>query len=302
MTEKKKIDVYAIVTEKIIEQLEKGKIPWRIPWEYSQQQNLVSKHAYRGVNIILTSAAAMTNGWKSPYWLTFNQARKIGAKVKKGSKATLVTFWKILKFKDKDKNTGEDTVKVIPFLRYYNVFNVEQCELPENWEKKIADLKADHEEISDCEEITKGYLNNEKLKMVHDDMNRAFYSPIDDFVNVPPLNSFKKREEYYSTVFHELAHSTGNPKRLKRFDYTEKINPFGSQDYSKEELVAEITAAMLCGITEIEQKTIKNSAAYIQNWLNVLQDDRKFFVQAAGKAQKAADYILGTTVEDSEEE
>lgn len=299
MKEKARKDVYEIVTNEIISELEKGKIPWHIPWNLTAHQNLVSHYHYHGINTVLLAISSMRSGYKLNYWLTFNQARNIGAMVNKGEKASLVTFWKMLSVKEKDRESGEEKEKHIPLLRYYNVFNVDQCTFDEKWEKKIEALKGIKPElIASCEEIQKSYLARENLKLVNTETSRAYYSLTHDYINIPPIEAFSVTEEYYSTSFHEIVHSSGAPSRLKRFAITDSIAAFGSTDYSKEELVAEIGAAFLCGLTGIKNKTIKNNTAYIQNWLNALENDKRMFVSAAGKAQKAVDYIIGTESEE----
>jgi antirestriction protein ArdC len=157
----------------------------------------------------------------------------------------------------------------------------------------------DNNPIEEAEKIVEGYKDSPKI--VNKDDNRAYYNPFFDFINMPVMGKFNKVEEYYSTIFHEMIHSTGHTNRLKRLD-NQKSAAFGSEDYSKEELVAEFGAAMLCGIAGIENSTIENSTAYIQSWLKALRDDKTLAVKAAAQAQKAADYILGTMFQEEEGE
>lgn len=281
--------VYDIVTEKFIDQLKQGTIPWKQPWSGLAAANLVSKKEYRGVNVFMLWGKP----YKSPYWVTYKQARNLGGNVKAGEKATMVVFWKMLE-KDEVSASGEKRVKKIPLLRYYNVFNVEQCEgIPA--EKIPPTSQRKHEPIAEAEAVVKGYENPPSIG--HGG-NEAYYNRFDDHVQVPPPENFKTGEGYYSTLFHELGHSTRHENRLNR-EGKEK----GKESGAMEELVAEMTAAFLaahCGFTEMEQP--ENHVAYIASWLKALQNDPKMVVFAASKAQKAAEYILGKIAKEAPKE
>jgi antirestriction protein ArdC len=276
-------NVYEIVTEQVIKQLESGVAPWRKPWRTELPVNLVSGKPYRGLNVFLLGS----QGYGSRYWLTFNQAAKLGGHIRKGERSSLVTFWHIGEEKIIRNADGIDR-KSKPFLlRYYNVFNVEQTE-------GIADklgLTGASPRVADlaqCEAIVSGMPN----APARTQSDRAWYRPSTDTVGMPARNLFNSSEEFYSTLFHELTHSTGHASRVGR-DGIENLNSFGSESYSKEELVAEMGAAMLCGVTGIAQSTLENSAAYLKTWIERLKSDSKLLVSAASQAQKAADYILG---------
>lgn len=286
---KSKIDVYQIVTDQIIEMLEQGTIPWSRPWQLHCPVNLVSKKAYRGINVFLLDCSARQQGYSSPYWVSYKQAQQLGGHVLKGEKSTIVVFWKFLAFKEKDEN-GETAFKEIPFLRYYRVFNIEQCDIPED--KIPQTSKLDFNPVDQAEEIIANMPNRPGI--TYDGGNRAFYSKLSDSVHLPPRDRFKAEDVYYSTAFHELVHSTGHSSRLNRKTLTDS-HSFGDHDYSQEELVAEMGAAFLCGTCGID-RTADNSAAYIQSWLKALKNDKKMVVQASSKAQKAADYILGNEI------
>ncbi|WP_238456636.1 ArdC family protein [Desulfotruncus arcticus] len=215
-----------------------------------------------------------------PYLSLFQEA---GGKVKKGAKSHLVVFWKLLE-KENEENSE---LEKIPLLRYYRVFELSQTE---GLESKRKDAETfDHDPIEAAEKIIEGYPSRPQITFAS---GQAYYSPLKDSISVPALKDYQKPEEYYSTLFHEAIHSTGHKTRLNRATLT-NMAAFGSETYSKEELVAEIGAAMLCGKAGIENKTLDNSAAYIQSWLRVLKQDSRMVVLAAGQAQKAADYILG---------
>jgi antirestriction protein ArdC len=241
--------------------------------------NLVSGRAYRGLNTFLLGS----QGYASRYWLTFNQANKIGGHVKKGEHSSLVTFWHIGEEKIKSDGT-----KSRPFLlRYYRVFNLTQTEgIAEKLELGNASPRVPS--IEGCEAIVAGMPNAPKMEQ----SNAAWYRPSSDTVGMPARPLFNSAEEYYSTLFHELTHSTGHASRIGR-EGIEQLNTFGSESYSKEELVAEMGAAMLCGVTGIAPATLQNSAAYLKTWIARLKSDSRLLVSAASAAQKASDYILG---------
>lgn len=271
-----KQSIYEMVTERIMEQLEKGVIPWRKPWVNGGAVNWKTQKPYRGINVMLLGEGE---------YATFKQIKEAGGKVKKGEKSSIVVFWKWL---EKENEESGETER-IPLLRYYRVFEINRQ--VEGLESKRAFETFEHDPIEQCEGIVDGFINKPEIFNVRDG---AWYKPWDDYVNVPPMNDFQKVEEYYSTLFHELIHSTGHKDRLNR-DGIMKMNRFGSEDYSKEELVAEIGAAMLCGQARIDNHTIENSGAYIQSWLKKLKDDKTLLVSAGAQAQRAADHILGVT-------
>lgn len=281
--------VYEIVTAQIIEQLEKGQIPWHKPWNSAEgmPRNLVSKRAYRGINVWLLAG----RGYESPYWVSFKQCKDLGGTVKKGEESTLVVFWKFLDVPDtvEGQEPDENTpTRTIPLLRYYRVFNVEQCE---GLEKHIPqpEKPKTFNALAEAEKIVEGYQN--KPRITHGQAG-AYYRPSADLVGMPHRTSFENPEEYYSTLFHELTHSTGHKDRLARFE-TDEVAAFGSETYSKEELIAEMGASYLSNEAGILQRTIENSAAYIRGWLKRLQDDKRLIVTAAAQAQKAVDHIRG---------
>ena len=272
----KKQSVYDIITERIMEKLRQGEIPWRKPWNTFPAVNWDSQKAYRGLNQLLLEPGE---------YATWNQVKKAGGHVKKGAKSEIVTFWKLLKFAGSDAD-GEMEVKQIPFLRYYRVFNIRDCEGLES-KQKVETF--DHDPIEEAEKIIEGYQDCPPITFAP---GRAFYRPSADTISLPDKSDFGKVEEFYSTLFHEAVHSTGHKNRLNRPGVAELVAK-GGHEYSKEELIAEIGAAMLCGQARIEQETLDNSTAYLQSWLGALQGDNRMIVQAASAAQKAADYILG---------
>jgi antirestriction protein ArdC len=282
------VNVYEMVNQRIMELLEQGTIPWRKPWnvETGQPKNLISKRHYHGVNAFLLACSP----YGSPYWLTYKQAVEKGGHVKKGEKSSLVVFWKWIDRKgavdSEDVDACDAGTGKIPLLRYYNVFNLDQTEgidVPTTIETKNIFTP-----IEKAEQIVSGMPL--KPEILHGG-SKAAYSPSFDRIKMPQKQTFNTPEEYYCTLFHELSHSTGSEKRLARKSLME-VTGFGSHEYSKEEMVAEMSSAFLCAFAGIEQKTLENSASYIASWLKVLANDKKMLVMAAAQGQKAADYIL----------
>lgn len=283
-----KSDVYQIITDRIVEMLENGVAPWRKPWNYGIDggpRNLVSKKHYQGINAFLLACSPHT----SPFWMTFKQAKDMGGNVRKGEKGTPVIFWKIY---EKEDESAEDGKKRLPVLRYYTVFNADQCEGIKAPKDDLSEWP-EHERIERAEAIQLAMPNRPAVTYGG---GRAFYRPSTDTVTVPELKRFENPEEFYSTLFHELAHSTGHQSRLNR-DGVTGFNFFGDKDYSKEELIAEMTAAFLCGHCGIESATLENSAAYLQGWIKTLKGDKKLAITAAAHAQKAANYVLNIKAE-----
>jgi antirestriction protein ArdC len=278
-------DVYTIVTDRIMAALERGTVPWHRPWsgQANAPRNFVTTRGYRGVNVFILSATASSAGYSSPFWATFNQIRGLGGHVKRGERGTPVVFWKVNERQTETEDGGED-VERYAVLRYYVVFNVKQCEglrVPVLSGRTV-------EPIGECERIVAGMPNP---PAIHHGGNQAFYRPSTDSVTVPAREAFETAESFYSVLLHELTHATGHPKRLNRSGIA-NLEAFGSHAYSREELVAEMGAAFLCGHAGIAQRTVDQSASYIATWLRVLANDRRMVVMAAGQAQKAADYIL----------
>jgi len=269
--------IYGMITNRMIELLEKGVVPWRRPWKVGGAVNWKTQKSYRGINTLLLEPGE---------YASFKQVSEAGGKVKKGESGQMVIFWTWI---EKEDVNGKNVA--FPFLRYYTVFEVtKQCE---GLTSKRNENTFDHDPIMEAEKICAGYIDAPPVRFVS---GRAFYRPSDDIVSIPPLRDYEKPQEYYSTLFHEHVHSTGHAKRLKRQGIT-ALSAFGDESYSKEELVAEIGAAMLCGVAGIDNSTMENSAAYVAAWLRKLKNDKQLIVQAAGQAQKAADYILGTNIE-----
>lgn len=293
MTKKQRKDVYQMITDLIVEKLEQGTVPWHKPWNGVDDipTNLKSKKAYRGVNSFWLHMVREMHGYRSPYWVSYKQAKEMGGQVRKGEKSTMVVYFMWLEVED-EKNKGKK--KRIPLLRYYNVFNVDQVDGIEDRIPELKQMLNDNERIAACENIVDSYVQQDGSVKVDLKLgsSRACYTPSTDTITMPELAQFDSSEAYYSTMFHEMVHSTGHPSRLNR----DMSTSFGSKSYSKEELVAEMGAAYLCGTAGIDTHYDSN-AAYISSWLKRLKQDSKLIVQAAGQAQKAADCILGVSWE-----
>ena len=273
------MDIYAEITNRIISEMETGIIPWQKPWVASGGcVSYATGKPYSLLNQMLLG--------RPGEYATYQQVQAAGGYVRRGEKAHMVVFWKFLQ--KEDEETGE--VKEIPFLRYYNVFHIDQCEGLKAKHSKPLPQSAEADQK--VESIICGYLKSSGVRMTHQQGDRAFYRPSDDTITLPLLAQFHETAEYYSTAFHELIHSTGHISRLNRL---EKTAFFGSEAYSKEELIAEIGASALVNVAGLETPdSFKNNASYIQNWLSVLRNDKRFIVSASGKAEKAVALILGS--------
>lgn len=279
------INVYELVTNRIIEQLENNIIPWEKPWSGTIDGafNRVSKKPYSILNQILLKYGGE--------YASFKQWKDLGGHIRKGEKSEIIVFWKMYPIKEK-QDDGTEIIKTIPLLKYINVFHISQVDGVEPLKQKVTH---DIEPIDKAEKILNDYWNRENITIEHVKGDKAFYSPMFDKIQLPLFEQFKQSEEYYSTAFHESVHSTMKTSRCNRQeDKKGKVVSFGSEEYSKEELVAEVGSAQLMNIVGIETtKSFRNSTAYIQSWLKVLRNDNKFIVSASSKAEKAVNYILG---------
>jgi antirestriction protein ArdC len=281
------MNVYEIITSRILDSLKSGVVPWRCPWSVETPRNLVSGREYRGVNVLLLQSAAFS----SPHWLTFKQAKDVGGSVKRGERGCPVVFWKIYDKADRASADGERDRRFL--LRYYTVFNIAQTE---GIEAPALRARSAFDPIGACEAIVAGYPDPPTI--VHGG-GRACYSPALDRVQMPGRESFGAPAEYYSTLFHELTHSTGAASRLERKGVTDPIR-FASHDYAFEELVAECGSAFLAAQAGISVATLDNSAAYVASWAKKVKSEPRWIVEAAAQAAKAADWILGRGAQESE--
>lgn len=286
-------DVCRMVTERVIKEMEKGIIPWEKPWFATEGLtgafNRVTKRPYSLLNQMLLGEPGE--------YATMKQWNNLGGKIRKGEHPKMVVFWKAyykeVEVKNDDAGTVEKKSKPFFVLRYYNVFHISQVDGVKPLDIESEEEKRDLKPIDKAEHIMKSYVANAGLKLTRGRSDRAYYSPMLDKVVLPALKQFRTKEDFYDTAFHEMTHSTGHVTRLNRFENNE-CAAFGTETYSKEELIAEIGGAALANIAgTATEKTERNNTAYIQGWLRKLKDDVKFIVTAAGKAEKAVDYILG---------
>jgi len=274
-----KKDMYAIINEMILQKLSEGKAPWRQSWNsFGAPRNYATNKCYRGINTMILAQQDV----EYPLYLTFLQVKELGGRLKKGSKSIDVIYWKTLEYEQ------EESIKRIPFLKYYNVFNISCLEgvdfkLPQQQQ---------HDRLSDCENLLQAMPSPPSILFKGD---QPCYNRNTDVVTIPKLENFNSPEEFYATLFHELSHATGHEKRLNR-ETLVKPTTFGSEAYCREELVAEIATCFLCAETGIGTQTLDNSASYIQWWLQrlktLLKSDEKLFVRSSALAQRAEDYIL----------
>lgn len=275
---------YDVITAKVIAALDKGTVPWRKPWNYrGGPRNLVSGDQYRGFNAFSLAS--------HKYWVTEKQAVKLGGYLRTKEEEGTAIFWKInANYRPAvvDDDNESDRIPRHSFvLRYYRVYPIESCFIPEDKLPK-PETKPVLEPIEEAERIIRAYIKEGGPSIMIHQCDRAYYSPAFDVINVPQLDQYSEPQEYYNVLFHEAIHSTGHQSRLDRF---REDSYFGSEPYSKEELVAEMGACFLCGESGIE-RTLDNSVAYIQSWRNKLGCDPRLIVYAASAAQKAVDVIL----------
>ena len=284
---KKFIDPYKIVTDTIIAQLEKGLVPWRCPWrkDVGMPRNFHTGQQYHGINVILLSSRRFV----SPYWMTWNQIKVRGGSVQKGEHGSVVV--KYGKFKKKTVTNGTDEEKARFYLKGYKVFNALQIKGIDFPAVPSVAPTPPEERIEMAEAIVAGMPS---LPQITEGRHTAArYRRLSDTVDMPARGSFDVQENFFLTLFHELAHSTGHESRLNRKSLIEN-DGFGGKVYSEEELVAEMGAAFLGAEADIVRDDYEQSAAYLRGWLDALsdKDHRRWIVRAANQAAKAADFIL----------
>ena len=283
-------DIYAMVTQRILDELEKGTVPWKKGWCGGSSACISHKTGkpYSLLNHILL-------GGRTGEYVTLKQCNDEGGTGKAGEKSSVIVFWKIEE--EIDQDTGEITKK--PFLRYYRVFHIDQCEgISPRFDKQPENNSLQPDDRAD--ELIAQYVRRSGVRFHCERSGRAFYSPATDTITVPLLQQFVNTPEFYSTALHESVHSTGHPSRLNRLT---DIAAFGGEEYSKEELVAELGSSFLMNYLGIETPaSFQNNAAYIAGWLKSLKDDKRMIVSAAGKAEKAVRYILGEQIEEENDD
>lgn len=278
-------DIYTEVTNRIITALEGGTPPWICPWRdgTALPSNLATGKPYRGINVLMLSIEADMRCYSDSRWITLRQANELGAKVRKGEHGASIVFFKMKEVAD-DAEATDEQKRVVPMLRSYTVFNTSQLEfLPEKFE--LQPSPAVWQPLGEAEQLL-----YETGAVIRHGGNRAFYSPSEDLIQLPPEAWFDQPDDYYAVALHEMVHWTGHPRRLNRV----LGRRHGIEAYAYEELVAEMGAAFLCAHVGIPARL--EHAAYIDNWLDALRRDKRLIFTAAGAAQKAADYVLGETL------
>lgn len=288
--------VYQILTDKVLDLINKGVVPWRRPWKPGNMPRNYQGRPYNGCNMFLLSILKEFEGWNTGIFLTFKQIQALGGKIKEGQEKrhSPVFFWN-WNAKGKDSVTGDEiTFPVFRFFLVWNFDQVEGIELP----KWARENRPPVNSLEICDAIVAGYKDGPEIRHGGD---RACYSPVSDLVKMPERNSFTNSEGYYATLFHELGHSTGHAKRLNRKGITDPIR-YGSHEYSQEELVAELTATFLCSEAGIENVVLDNAASYLAGWWSALKKEPKMFAMASAQAMKAAKRILGEDAKEENEE
>lgn len=294
--------VHEIVTERMIKALEAGTVPWQKPWQGVRARYMTNGKPAQGINIFLLATAAAEHGYTSPWWGSWKAIESRGVRPRTGEKSEIIVFWKIFdKETDETDERGRKVTRRIPVLRYFRVWNADQCDgLPEKYYAKPGQPSDSPESHPEAAATLAAYVGKDSGPSLHHGGNQAFYTPGTDSITLPAKSTFAGEAEYFSTAFHEATHSTGHHDRLARKGVVEGAT-FGCEKYAREELVAEMGSAILCAIHEIDS-TFDNSAAYVAAWLKALRDDSRLVVTAAAQADKAAKLIMGTDEESDTEE
>lgn len=300
MTSKERKDAYQRVTEQILAALDRGVVPWKKPWHssFNGPTSMSTGRRYTGINTFILAI----EGRESKWWGTYKQIKKHGGQVMKGEHGTVVVFWKFLPAKDENGKPKLDDAgrpKMIPLLRFYNVFNAEQAEWPDGLPERFQpppEIDTGIEPLDALKTMLADYVDGPTVKRQGD---RACYRPSTDEVNVPVSKHFDRAEAEFGTMAHELVHSTGHKSRLKRLD----DGWVGREEYAKEELVAEMGAAFLAALYGVkDDEQMEQSASYIDGWRKAINDDPKLVVHAAGKAKAAVERIAGVAEAEDEDD
>ena len=278
------LDIYSVITNRILDALEQGTIPWNKPWVGGSNGciSFSSGKPYSLLNHLLL-------GGVSGEYATYKQIQQQGGHVRRGEKSHMIVFWKFLRVVDEETQEEKD----IPYLKYFTVFRLDQCEgINPRWAVSVTQPASDLQPNIAADGIITDYVNRSGVHFTATLSDKAFYRPSSDEIVVPALSQFKQLSEYYSTAFHEMVHSTGHHSRLNRIT---DVVAFGSEQYSREELTAELGAAFLVNRCGLETSaSFNNSASYLAGWLAALKNDKRLIISAAGAAEKAVSLILGT--------
>lgn len=286
-----RVDIYTRITSHIVAELERGVRPWLKPWNAENAAGRITRplrhsgQPYQGINILMLWASAELQGYACPFWLTFQQAKELGGHVKKGEHGSPVVYASTYKKKEQ-ADDGQETEAEIPFLKEYTVFNAEQCEgLPAHYYTLAEPPTEKIERIAHAET----FFANTKAD-IRTGGNRAYYAIGDDYVQMPPFETFRDAESHAATLAHELCHWTRHETRLAR-EFGRKR--WGDEGYAMEELVAELGSAFLCADLRLTPEVRSDHASYIDSWLEVMKADKRAVFSAASHASKAAEYLNG---------
>ena len=268
-----KNEIYDRITEKLLLKLESGVIPWRRSWKIGLPANYFTHKPYSGVNYL----SLCMDEFPSPFYLTYKMCNDLGERIKEGARGNLIIYWNVKEYPIDDERS-----KRVPLIRYSYVFNIAQTTIATANEPV---------KIVECEELISRIS---PAPIIKNNFRKCFYNVLDDYVSLPAINDFESKEEYYSSLFHELAHWTGHSSRLNRISVIEHK----SDEYSFEETVAEISSSYLCGMCGIEPKIIDNQASYISHYLKAIKEDKDILIRAAAAAQKAVNFLLSSGEED----
>lgn len=285
-----KQDIYSKITNHIVAELERGVRPWHQPWNAEHTAGRIGRPLrangipYRGINVVMLWSEAMSKGYAAAHWMTFEQAKHLGGHIRKGERGSLVVYASTIKKTEPDSASGDESERDIPFMKGYTVFNAGQVEgLPEQFTTLPQTILDPVQRIAHAEEFFASTGAN-----IQHGGNRAFYSPGEDRIQLPPFETFEDAESYYATLAHECVHWTKHAKRLDR-DLGRKRQ--GDHGYAAEELVAELGAAFLCADLNLTPEVRDEHASYMNHWLKALKSDNRAIFTAAAHAQKAADFL-----------
>jgi len=276
-----KADVYEQITNAIVSAIEEGAGKYEMPWHaLSAPLNAINRKPYRGVNVLMLWATAQKQAYTSNEWATYRQWQETGAQIRKGERSTTVVFWKFYdrpEEQEEDSDAPEDRPRC--FARCYHVFNAGQVD---GYVPQTAEQLPESVRIENADRFFASLP-----AVVKHGGDRAFYSPVGDFIQMPPFAQFKSAEGYVCTKAHEFAHWSGAPSRLNR----DLSGRFGDERYGMEELIAELTSCFVCADLQIQSEPRVDHAPYISSWLRILKNDKKAIFTAASKAQEAATYL-----------
>lgn len=283
-----RVSLYDEVTDRIVAELERGSVPWVRPWNGSgtalgMPRSAATREFYSGINVLILWDAVMKRGYASQEWLTFRQALNLGGHVRKGERGTTICYADSFipkSERERARDEGGDP-NVVPFLKRFTVFNVEQCEgLPAHIVAAPKPVPAS-DLVPEAEALIAA-----SGAAIREGGGEAFYHRGDDFIRLPPRGAFTSPADFYCTALHELGHWTAHPSRLNR----DLAHRYGTTAYAREELIAELTSAFLCAHLNIVPQV--RHADYLANWLQILKDDSRAIFHAASQASKASDFLL----------